>query len=199
VRYYTYKITFSNTPYFYWGYHKHSGKEYWGSPSTNKWVWDLYEPEKQILEWFETREEAVAVEKRLIKPYLNDPNCLNEGCGPGYSQTACSRGGKIGGKRAAEINSEKGSTYWKNLSRVGLEGRLKSVKENPEEWSRIGRIAADTRWQMAGQREINAESCREVGRRNRGSRWATNGVKVVKVMPGEDLPEGYQYGRIYRP
>jgi hypothetical protein len=83
-RIYTYKITFEGAPFWYWGVHKEEryGECYFGSPKTRKWVWDFYEPEIQILEFFpytdEGWEEACEVEKRLIRPDLNDPNCLNE-------------------------------------------------------------------------------------------------------------------------
>lgn len=85
-RIYTYKITFEEVPYWYWGVHKEKefGEEYWGSPTTNAWAWDLYTPKKQILELFSYNEEgwkqALSVEDRLILPDLNNLLCLNERC-----------------------------------------------------------------------------------------------------------------------
>ena len=79
-RIYTYKITFEEVPYYYYGMHeeKKYDEEYWGSPKTNKWAWVLYTPKKQILETFDTRKDAYDVEKRLIKPVYNvDKWCLN--------------------------------------------------------------------------------------------------------------------------
>lgn len=95
-RIYTYKITFEDVPYYYYGTHKEKifNEEYWGSPVTNKWCWKLYKPKKQILEFFNTREEANFVENRLIKPFLNDPYCLNENCGGIVSLEMCKRGAK---------------------------------------------------------------------------------------------------------
>ena len=90
-RIYTYKITFEEVPYYYYGSKKEKifDEEYWGSPVTNKWCWELYTPKKQILELFdytdEGYEECRKVEDRLIKPVLNDPWCLNESCGGNYS------------------------------------------------------------------------------------------------------------------
>jgi len=90
-RIYTYKITFEEVPYYYYGSKKEKvfDEEYWGSPVTNKWCWELYTPKKQILELFdytdEGYEECRIVEDRLIKPVLNDPWCLNESCGGNYS------------------------------------------------------------------------------------------------------------------
>ena len=89
-RIYTYKITFEEVPYYYYGVkkEKYFNEEYWGTPITHKWVWDFYTPKKQILQIFPYTDEGWAkaqeVEKRLIKPYYNiDKWCLNEHCG-GY-------------------------------------------------------------------------------------------------------------------
>ena len=86
-RIYTYKITFGEVPYYYSGVHKERrfDEEYWGSPETNKWCWELYNPKKQILEIFPFTDEgwieANKVEQRLIKPVFNtDKWCLNESC-----------------------------------------------------------------------------------------------------------------------
>jgi hypothetical protein len=90
-RIYTYKITFEEVPYYYYGSKKEKvfDEEYWGSPITNKWCWELYTPKKQILEVFdytdEGYEECRKLEDRLIKPVLNDSYCLNERCGGSYS------------------------------------------------------------------------------------------------------------------
>ena len=90
-RIYTYKITFEEVPYYYYGSKKEKvfNEEYWGSPITNKWCWKLYTPKKQILEIFDYTDEGYEqcrkVEDRLIKPVLNDNWCLNEKCGGNYS------------------------------------------------------------------------------------------------------------------
>jgi hypothetical protein len=95
-RIYTYKITFEEVPYYYYGSHKEKryNEYYMGSPVTHKWCWDFYTPKKQILEFFNTREEANFVENRLIKLFLNDPHCLNENCGGIVSLEMCKRGAK---------------------------------------------------------------------------------------------------------
>jgi hypothetical protein len=86
-RIYTYKITFEEVPYWYWGVHKEKkfGELYLGSPVTHKWMWEFYTPRIQILEFFantdEGWKEATEVELRLIRPDLNSPLCLNEACG----------------------------------------------------------------------------------------------------------------------
>lgn len=90
-RVYTYKITFEEVPYYYYGSHKEKryNEYYMGSPVTNKWCWELYSPKKQILELFKFNDDGYVecrkVEDRLINPVLNDPWCLNERCGGSYS------------------------------------------------------------------------------------------------------------------
>jgi hypothetical protein len=87
-RIYTYKITFEEVPYYYYGVHKERkyNEYYMGSPVTHKWVWDFYTPKKQLLQFFEFSDEgyleAQEIEKRLIEPvYQTDKLCLNENCG----------------------------------------------------------------------------------------------------------------------
>lgn len=110
-RIYTYKITFKGMPYWYWGVHKEEryGECYFGSPTTHKWAWEFYEPEIQILEFFpytdEGWKEAQKVEKRLIRPDLNDPNCLNENAGGHFSLEVLRKAGRKGG---AKTHAEKG-------------------------------------------------------------------------------------------
>jgi hypothetical protein len=113
-RIYTYKITFEEVPYYYYGSkkEKYFDEEYWGSPVTNKWCWEFYTPKKQILELFDFTDkgyiEAQEVEGRLIKPVYNtDKWCLNANCNGKISlserRKAGKKGGLIGPKKAKEL------------------------------------------------------------------------------------------------
>jgi hypothetical protein len=100
-RIYTYKITFEEVPYYYYGVKKerYFDQEYFGTPITHKWIWDFYIPKKQILEIFDYTDkgwiEAQEVEKRLIKPFYNiDKWCLNENVGGFVSLSSLSKLGK---------------------------------------------------------------------------------------------------------
>ena len=100
-RIYTYKITFEEVPYYYYGVHKEKyfDEEYWGTPVTHKWCWDFYTPKKQILQLFDFTDEgwleAQEIEKRLIKPFYNtDKWCLNENCGGKISLSSSRKSGK---------------------------------------------------------------------------------------------------------
>ena len=125
-RIYTYKITFEEVPYYYYGVHKEKrfNEEYWGSPKTHKWAWEFYTPQKQILEFFDYSDEgwkeAQKVEMRLIKPIYNtDKWCLNESCGGMASLKICRNAGKIGGRKSGKITKELG---------LGIFGRTKEQR-----------------------------------------------------------------------
>jgi len=105
-RIYTYKITFEEVPYYYYGSKKEKkfDEEYWGSPVTNKWCWELYTPKKQILELFDYTDEgydkALEIEGRLIKFIFNiDKWCLNVN----YNGKISLKYRKLATKRAKEL------------------------------------------------------------------------------------------------
>ena len=140
-RIYTYKVTFEEVPYWYWGVHKEKkyGETYLGSPKTHKWMWGFYTPNIQILEFFPYTSEgwklANDVEDRLIMPDLNNPLCLNEGCNIYCSLEAARKGGKTGGRRG---------------------GINKNAKMTPEERSA---------WSRKAQEHVTPEERVEYGRR----------------------------------
>jgi hypothetical protein len=134
-RIYTYKITFEEVPYYYYGSkkEKYYNQPYMGSPKTNKWCWELYTPKKQILELFdytdEGYEECRRVEDRLIKPVLNDPWCLNEKCGGCYSLSCRSKNGKKGGMTNAKNKTGVcGLTKEKRIENGKLGGSISGKK-----------------------------------------------------------------------
>jgi hypothetical protein len=113
-RIYTYKITFEEVPYYYYGSKKEKvfDEEYWGSPVTNKWCWELYTPKKQILEVFDYTDDgyikAQKVEGRLIRPsYNTDKWCLNANCLGVFSIEQKRKAGKIGGEITGKENGRK--------------------------------------------------------------------------------------------
>jgi len=171
-RIYTYKITFEEVPYYYYGAkkEKYFNEEYWGSPKTNKWCWELYTPKKQILQFFDYTDEgyieAQEIEKRIISPVLNDKWCLNENVGGLFSLKICSEGGKIGykngifklkhllsvyGKKGGKIAGQKAKENQTGICGLTYEERslrAKKLKENKigihnlssEELSNAGKI-----------------------------------------------------------
>jgi len=158
-RIYTYKITFIDAPYYYYGVHKEKrfNEEYWGSPITHKWCWDLYEPKKQILEVFDYTPEgwlmAQQIEKKLINPFYNtDKFCLNENVGGTISLSIC----RLNGKKAYELG-------------VGVHARTKEqIIENSKQSGKkayelgLG-IHARTKEQMQEQGKINGSNTYHLG------------------------------------
>lgn len=143
-RIYTYRIKFQGTPYFYWGVHKEKkfGEGYLGSPVTNRWAWDFYCPEKEILEVFpysdEGWTEACLVEQRLIRPYLNDPNCLNERCGKAVSLKVARENGR---KSQVKFREEKIGFYTKDKEYLSKRNTLNGLKRTKEGLARGGSAA----------------------------------------------------------
>jgi hypothetical protein len=154
-RIYTYKITFEEVSYYYYGVHKEKyfNDDYWGSPKTNKWCWDFYTPKKQILQIFDFTDkgwlEAQEVETRLIKPfYNNDKNCLNENVGNKLSLKSRKIGAKKAGKNAVDFKkgifkftkeerknaSSKGGQKNKESGHIQKIGKIQMKKLNTQKW-----------------------------------------------------------------
>jgi len=136
-RIYTYKITFEEVPYYYYGVHKEKrfDEEYWGSPVTHTWCWELYTPKKQILEVFDYSDGGLMVanrvEQRLIKPTFNtDKWCLNENCG-GYMSLKLR---VQNGKKTAEIQRKNGTGFFGQTK----EQRIQNGKKSAETHKRNG-------------------------------------------------------------
>jgi hypothetical protein len=138
-RIYTYKITFEEVPYYYYGSkkEKYFNEEYWGSPVTNKWCWELYTPKKQILELFDFTDEgyieAQKVEGRLIRPVFNtDKWCLNANCMGIYSLEQKRKADKIGGAAAGKIVGKKtyelGTGMFAMTPEQKKEARMKGIE-----------------------------------------------------------------------
>ena len=140
-RIYIYKITFEEVSYYYYGVHKEDvfDEEYWGSPYTHKWVWELYTPKKQILEIFSYTDngwiEANKVEKRIIKEFYNDDKwCLNENCAGIFSinhqKTAGLKGGEKTKENGVGIFALSKDERLKNSSRGGITSGNNHKKNN---------------------------------------------------------------------
>jgi hypothetical protein len=142
-RIYVYKITFEEIPHWYWGVHKEKklGEVYLGTPVSHKWMWSFYTPKVQILQFFDSWEEAKLIEDRLIKPDLNNPLCLNEAVGFHMSLESCSKGGIsavklakeqkkgfFGPKTAKQLESSK--REGQKLSQYSAENGARVGKEN---------------------------------------------------------------------
>ena len=116
-RIYVYRITFEETPDWYWGVHKETkyNDGYLGSPVTHAWKWEFYTPCLQVCEFFPYTDEgwkkAREIEDRCIKPDLNNPLCLNEALGGAYSLKSCTQGGKRASETLHSVKTEDGKSF----------------------------------------------------------------------------------------
>jgi hypothetical protein len=224
-RIYTYKITFEEVPYWYWGVHKEKkfGELYLGSPVTHKWVWGFYTPEIRILELFPFTEtgwkQACEIENRLILPDLNNSLCLNERCGPKSSLLSCANGGRIGGKTQGRINVESGHMEWiqqfkdpeqiRELGRTQglknvLSGQLESLRtpEHQRLAGKAGGLAAVQSGQLASLRtpEHQREAGKKGGYSTIAQRWEDPlhpevGQHPAFVLVRKQKALGYPHGK----
>jgi hypothetical protein len=180
-RIYIYKITFEEVPYYYYGVKKEKrfNEEYWGSPYTNKWCWELYTPKKQILEVFPYTdagwEDANKVEKRIIKQFYNvDKWCLNENCGGVPSLEIKRRTGKRAKEFGTGIFSLTEEEMKENSRKSGIQnkelglGIFSLTKEELSECGKIGgKKSANTRKKLKlGIYGFTTEQRREYGKVN---------------------------------
>lgn len=175
-RIYTYKITFEETPYYYYGVHKEKvfGEQYWGSPKTNKKYWKLYTPKKQILELFDYTDDgwlgAQEVEKRLIKPFYNsDKWCLNESVGGFSSILICSQNGlkskenKVG---IFSLTKEQLIENGKKRGKDNFDNKIGFFAMTKEERSEIGKKSGTNNYQQGiGLSSISKERRSEIGKK----------------------------------
>jgi hypothetical protein len=152
-RIYLYKITFEEVPYYYYGVHKEKkfDEEYWGTPHTNKWCWQLYTPKKQILQFFDFTDEgwikAQEIETRLIKPFFNnDEWCLNESCGGVISLEVKRQIGRNHKENKTAIfaltpeqRSENGKVYGKKSGKIAYEMKVGVHNLTPEQRTANGK------------------------------------------------------------
>jgi hypothetical protein len=197
-RIYVYKVTFEETPDWYWGVHKECkyGETYFGSPVTNAWKWEFYTPEVTIVQLFDYSEDgfrnARILEDRLISFDLHNPLCLNEACGGRYSLVACSQGGKLA---ANMLHAEKDEL---GRSKHAVSGGIASGKIwTPEKLESSKRtIKKATQAQRDRKIQIYGEEWEYYRRKGRLTRF---GVKIDGIrIPVESLSETFvEYHLMY--
>jgi hypothetical protein len=200
-RIYIYKITFEEVPYYYYGSkkEKYYNQEYWGSPVTHKWMWKFYTPKKQILQLFDTREEANAIENRIIKHFINEPYCLNENCGGIVSLSSCIKGGlknKENGTGVYTLTKEQRSKGGKIAGQKNKELQRGIFTMSTEELSSAGKIGGKrakelksgfhgrTKEQMSEDGKKVSKSTRiRAGKTTGSQRWMCNETGFI-TTPG---------------
>jgi hypothetical protein len=196
-RIYTYKITFEEVPYYYYGIHKEKrfGEYYMGSPVTHKWAWDFYTPKKQILELFDYSDEgwsrAVEIESRLIKPFYNtDKWCLNENCGNSLSLSARSKNGKKGSQKNREQGTAIFGLTTEQKRQIGLDTYerkvgIHSLSPSSSERSERGKKGAATlKERKIGIFALTTEQLSENGKRG-GLKAVQEKIGVHSLTPAQ--------------
>lgn len=202
-RIYTYKVTFPAQGWWYWGVHKERvyGELYYGSPKTHKDKWRWFHHETQILEFFDSWDEARAVERRLISADLNNPMCLNENNCGGFSIQSSIKGNRLGSSKGGKLGGP--MPWWNNG-----ETNTRAYERPGEEWARGSLM--DWKWWNNGLKNTRAASCpegfapgrllnipleilKEAGRKggkNPKSGKVTGAQKWMCLVTGKVLPPG---------
>jgi hypothetical protein len=182
MKHYTYRVTFPGMPWYYYGVHTDNGKPYYGSPSTHKRVWEMYECEVTILFWYETREEAEDAEKRIIRHCLNDPLCLNEACGGQPSNEArrigAVRGGKnqptevkrANGKKSQEIHKKQGTGVY------DPEHQKKAAQRSAEVYGGFRSLTSN-------ERSANSVRANEIQKERGTGRYDSDSQRKIALIP----------------
>jgi hypothetical protein len=215
-RIYTYKITFEEVPYYYYGSkkEKYFNQEYWGSPKTNKWCWELYTPKKQILELFDYTDEGYnecrRVENRLIKPFLNDPWCLNEVCNLRVSLKICRINGKTTYQQKigihkynkderCKISKKGGKTMGQRCkeNKIGIFGLTKEqIAENTTKGGKIsGSLSKQNGTGIFGLTETHKKQNCIKGGIISGNKHKENKTGVCGMSPEQHIEAGKKGGK----
>jgi hypothetical protein len=205
-RIYTYKITFEEVPYYYYGVHKEKyfDEKYWGTPVTHKWCWEFYTPKKQILEIFDYTDEgwleAQEVERRLIRPVFNtDKWCLNEVCGGVISFLTLSEGGKMGGATNAKNKTGVCGRSKEKMIEDGKKGAKKVVELaigihslTPEQRMENGRKSGKIQY----KNKIGIHALTTNQRKQNGKKSYQLGMGIASLNKDEMSKNGRKGGKI---
>jgi hypothetical protein len=198
---YVYKIIFADGKWYY-GIRSLNGKAshsdgYYGSPVTNKSHW-VVPHSKIVLKEFNDWGQAATYEASLIKPDLNNPNCLNECANLTFSYEV----NKKAREKAVRLLKGKplSDRHKQNIS-LSQKGR----KVSEEVASRLRVATLGMSWWNNGQQELfskekpdgewqrgRLKGCFGDSTRNIGWRWyhREGERKMFKEHPGEDWKEG---------
>lgn len=198
---YLYQIIFE-TGHWYGGVSIRKGNDpvndgYFGSPITHKNYWKTISYRKQVVALLfldNPTLEMYEYEKNYLenRNWKNDALCLNEHCGGGFGNVACSNGGKIGGKIQVKLKlgihkfsnaerSEIAKNNWKNKSlndKIVQIDRLRNSYEilTDEQKNKIknnARIRGKQKWNLLSETEkkIKVELLRQSFENNRPELW----------------------------
>jgi len=214
---YGYKIIFADGSW-YWGTSQYKGAPpekdgYYGSPVTHKAKWD--EPHSKIvLKVFYDEQTRLNYEDICITPDLNNPKCLNEHNGRGFSRDICRKGARAAAEklrgipRTAEVKEKISNKHrGRKLSPEHIQ-KLRDAERPPITPEAIAKRVENRRGyrhteetkQKIGKGntgKTRSQSMREqISKSVRGFKWYNNGVESAQghSHPGEGWVEGRLLG-----
>lgn len=151
----------------------------------------------EILQFFETRNEALAQEKELVTEKLvKDPMCMNlcQG-GQELDERLRLKGAKAGLKRSRWLR--KNDPEWKakefERSRSSMKRRIANGKPPKFHVTFEGKSHSEESKRKIG----DANRIHQRGEKNSqfGSLWITDGINSKKIRSNDLIPEGWRRGR----
>lgn len=198
---YVYKTTNLKNGHFYYGVHKTNklNDGYLGSGKIIIQAIKKYGKEnfkKDILKFFDSYEEALIFESKIVNENLVNPLCYNlkNGGAGGFKREDYLKGSKRGAEKFKEkfldneyvkIHKERTRKHFLNLYK---EGKLKGGNN-----SFLGKRHTDETKKIIGMKNSNNQR----GNKNSqfGTCWITNGIQNKKIFKGSLIPEGWKLGR----
>lgn len=199
-----YKTTCKVTSKYYYGMHSTDDLNdgYIGSGkhlrySINKHGKDNHVCER--LEFFDSRELLKEKEKEIVNENLrSDPLCMNlmDGGSGGFISTEVQfKRSSAGGKKVAD--KIKNDMDYKDEFSSKVSNGVKKGYEN----GRIGKNYFSWKGKIRSKETKKkmslAQQGKQSGEKNSqyGKRWITNGVEVKVISKGDEIPEGWRFGR----
>lgn len=175
-RIYIYKITFEETPEWYYGRHREKkyDEHYMGSPVTYKEFWRKFTPKKEILLELENNKDnwflASIIESSLIKADWGNPLCLNKNYGgfidsrdPLVRAKLSASWDKPGRKESLSDKMKKawGDPSYREKVSESISRSVEDLWKNPEYREKVSRGVSKL-WEEEGYRENCSKKMSEI-------------------------------------
>jgi|AntAceMinimDraft_10_1070366.scaffolds.fasta_scaffold61459_5 hypothetical protein len=202
---YFYKIINKINGNFYYGVHKtdNLNDNYLGGGVRLRYAKKKYGEEnfeKEILEFFDTYEEALDLESEIVNEQLVlDPSCYNLtlGGGYGFNEWFVKKGyhskGRISANRVLHKRIQTDKEFRKYFLKRLSEGIRKKYSEGWRPW-KGKKHSEETKEKM---RLTHRKKGNHIGEKNSqfGTCWITNETKNKKIHKGDLIPNGWKLGR----
>jgi len=218
---YLYQITNLINSKIYVGVHKTNNIDdrYMGSGKIINYAIEKYGIEnfrKDILEFFDTYEEALAKETEVVTDEFllrEDVYNLRRGGSGGFDYinkaglSNAAENGRLGGIKTKQIleddpvkRIERSRKFKKFLTEDHLAGNRIHNNFGNAPWTEKARLLARSEEAIQKRKETYKNIAHQSGVNNSqfGSYWITNGIENRKLNKDDPIPEGWKKGRIMR-